>query len=482
VPENIIVAAAAQCGIKDIDAVLPAYYRDWGPFHQVMVHPAIRSHIEELTARSRKLIDKYLEQRGLFHHPRAAVIDVGWNAQIQESLYFGMLDRADRPQLFGFYLGTMLRAHWAKSAHNLVEGVLVDESDVPWHGHAAFEFIPVLEACVRAPHGTVVDHAELPDGEVTPVFKQDSEKSRQAELRDEVTIARLQTGVRCYAANYRKAVELFGFDSAQMAPYAQMTVDRLARFPTRDEALAFLPMNNIRDLGSDHIDALSRGLVDTPVWKAWRKLHTVVYQCGWRYGALAVLGLRFLQPFYAIAFRLRPMPSYDVPPATTYVAPRPTPAGEYRDRIWRGQEHVESVLPQSYEAGIKTQEQTLAELGRRTAKPVALRGLTLPLTFREALRQWLTSQAARVAWRSSKRQAMTMDGMRVRPLLYRAIYSRYPILSRKIARTAVQGLEPRPASNSTERVYQAAEKVGVGMGMLPPAAKAGPVFKHSRTG
>ena len=95
VPESIIKAAATSCGIEDIDAALPSYYLHWGPFHQVMRQPAIRLHIDSLMRRSKALIDKYLEQRGLFHQPRAAVIDVGWNAQIQENLYFGML--AARP-------------------------------------------------------------------------------------------------------------------------------------------------------------------------------------------------------------------------------------------------------------------------------------------------------------------------------------------------------------------------------------------------
>ena len=204
VPEEIIVSAASSCGIVDIDAPMPPYYLQWGPFHQVMRHPAVRSHMANLVGRSRRLTDKYLEQRGLFSQHRAAIVDVGWNAQIQENLYFGMLDRTDRPQVFGFYLGTLLRAHWTNTAHNSANRVLVDEADPCWYAHAAFEFVQVLEACVRAPHGTVVDYTESPDGEVTPLFKPDSDKSRQAELCDEVTIARLQTGMRSYAARYGK--------------------------------------------------------------------------------------------------------------------------------------------------------------------------------------------------------------------------------------------------------------------------------------
>ena len=446
VPEDITIAAAASCGIGDIDAPMPAYYLQWGPFHEVMRQPAVRLHIDNLVGRSRKLIDKYLEQRGLFRQHRAAIVDVGWNAQIQENLYFGMLDRADRPQLFGFYLGTLLRAHWTNRAHNSVNRTLVDETDACWFAHAAFEFVQVLEACVRAPHGTVIDYTESADGEVMPLFKPDSDRSRQAELRDEVTIARLQTGMRSYAARYRQAVDIFGFNDRQMLPYARQMVDRLVRFPKRDEALLFLPMNNVSDLGSDLVAPLSHGLVGTPVWKAWSKIHKVIYQSGWRYGVFAALGLRILQPVYAIMFRLR-RPADDYGMSPDYVEPVPTPSMEYRAHIWKGQEDRTPPTMQSYETEIKSHERALADLGRRTTDSMALRTLTLPLTFAEALPQWLTSKAASVAWLLKNKQALNMDGMPIRPLLYRTIYSRYPVLTRKIAQRIVRGLNATLTEN-----------------------------------
>jgi hypothetical protein len=41
-----------------------------------------------------------------------------------------------------------------------------------------------------------------------------------------------------------------------------------------------------------------------------------------------------------------------------------------------------------------------------------------------------------------------MDGMRIKPLLYRAIYSRCPTLPRKIARRLIQALPAAPAENA----------------------------------
>jgi hypothetical protein len=448
VPEEITMAAAASCGIVDIDAAMPPYYLQWGPFHQVMRHPAVRSHIENLVGRSRRLTDKYLEQRGLFRQYRAAIVDVGWNAQIQENLYFGMLDRTDRPQVFGFYLGTLLRAHWTNRAHNSVNRVLVDEADTCWYAHAAFEFVQLLEACVRAPHGTVIDYTESPDGEVVPLFKPDSDKSRQAELRDEVTIARLQTGMRSYTARYRQAVEIFGFNDRQMVPYARQMIDRLVRFPTKDEALLFLPMNNVSDLGSDLVSPLSHGLVGTPIWKARLKMHTVIKRSGWRYGVFAVLRLRVLQPVYGIMFRMRRAPD-NYAMSSGHVAPVPTPSAEYRARIWKGQEDGAPVPPQSYEAELKLNEQALADFGRRTSDSVALRALTLPLSFGEALAQWVTFQVARVAWRLRNKDSLKMDGMRIKSLLYRAIYSRCPTLPRNIARRLIQALPVALADHAT---------------------------------
>ena len=149
-----------------------------------------------------------------------------------------------------------------------------------------------------------------------------------------------------------------------MAPYARQMIDRLVRFPTKDEALLFLPMNNVSDLGSDMVSPLSHGLVGTPIWKAWSKIHTVIQRSGWRYGVFAVLRLRILQPVYGIMFRLRRAADDFVMPAG-YVTAVPTPSAEYRARIWKGWEDSAPVQPQSYEAELKSREQSLADLGRQ---------------------------------------------------------------------------------------------------------------------
>ena len=433
-PEGLIRQAAIDCGIDDIDAALPSYYLQWGPFHRVLRHTAIRNHKDELLKRSKRLIGEYLEQRGLFRRHRAAIIDVGWNAQIQENLHLGILDRPDHPQLFGMYMGTMLRAHWTKTPQNWVDAVLADESDAQWHAQAIFEFVPALEACVRAPHGTVVDHKQLPEGEVVPVFKAESELSRQAELNDELTIAQLQAGIRTYAKAYRVAADLFGFGDAQMRPYARSMADRLVRFPTRAEARVFLPINNVSDLGSDVIVSMSDGIAGMPVWKAWLNLHTIIRKSKWRYGVFAALGIPFLQPIYAILSGLRRVPRRGCSLANGDVSSLPLSSCEYRDAIWQGQEDPSQTAPQAYEAEMKVRERNLAQLGREDGPSLALRALTQPLSFREAFPPWFTSVAARAIFQCAHKPSLRMDQMGIKPLFYRAMYSRYPGFTRKVAR------------------------------------------------
>ncbi len=434
-PVDLISWVASTCGINDIDAALPSDYLQWGPFHQALRHPAICLHIDELVERSRRLIGTYLEQRGLFRQHRAAIIDVGWNAQIQENLYFGMLNRVDRPQLFGFYLGTLLRAEWTKSAHNCVTGILASEEKANWHGHAAFEFVSVLEACVRAPHGTVIDHTESLDGEVTPTFRPDSEKSRQVELENELTIAQLQSGMRTFTSRYRQAAELFGFDPTQTAPYARLVLDRLVRFPTKEEASVFLPINNVSDLGSSDVWSLSPGLIGTPLWKAWSNLFSILKKSKWRYGSFAVLKLRFLQPLYAIAMRFHLTQRVQPLSQRRLIAPEPMSSSQYREQVWHGMENNSPLSPQVYELELKAHERALADLGRKAAESVLLCELTQPLSFQEALLPWVTSQIARFAWRVVKRDRLEQDAMKIRPIFFRAIYSRYPRLVRGTART-----------------------------------------------
>jgi predicted HAD superfamily hydrolase len=434
-PMELLSEVASTCGIHDINAALPSHYLQWGAFHQVLRHTAIRSYIDELVGRSHRLIGTYLEQRGLFRQHRAALIDVGWNAQIQENLYFGMLDRVDRPQLFGFYLGTMLRADWTRNAHNCVTGILASEERVNWHSHAAFEFVSVLEACVRAPHGTVIGHTESLDGEVTPSFRPDTEKSRQVELENELMIAQLQTGMRAFTSRYRQAADLFGFEPTQTVPYARLVLDRLVRFPTKEEASVFLPINNVSDLGSSDVWSLSPGLIGMPLWKAWFELFSIVKKSKWRYGSFAVLKLRFLQPLYAISVRFHTAKQGQSLSQVGLVAPEPTPSDYYREQVWHGIESDSPPPPQAYELELKEHERALADLGRKAAEPIPLRELTLPLSFREALLPWVTSQIAQLAWRVMKRDRLEKDAMKIRPILFREIYSRYPRLVRGAART-----------------------------------------------
>ena len=157
-----------------------------------------------------------------------------------------------------------------------------------------------------------------------------------------------------------------------MMPYAQMTLDRLVRFPTREEALLFLPMNNVSDLGSDLVAPLSRGLVDTPLWKAWLKLPAVLYRSSWRYGALAVVGLRFLQPLYALFSHAR---GEIAAPAGGLMRAAAHFRGGRSRVLWQGRQSSEPVRAQAYEE-LKLHQQFWPIFGgaRRT---VRLRSLTL---------------------------------------------------------------------------------------------------------
>jgi hypothetical protein len=51
-------------------------------------------------------------------------------------------------------------------------------------------------------------------------------------------------------------------------------------------------------------------------------------------------------------------------------------------------------------------------------------------------------------WRLRNKSPLKMDGMRIKPLLYRAIYSRCPTLSRKIARRLIHALPATLAENA----------------------------------
>lgn len=245
-----VEALAARNGIADANAPLPSPLTDYPPLLRLIDDPELQDHIAALNRDAKEHLHAYLQQTGWFDHERIAVVDIGWGGQIQDSLYSSLRTMAQRPQIHGFYLGANAHAVMRNCEENRIEGLLADYRRPNWSSFAAFEFVFAFEAASRAPHGTTIGYCTTPAGDIAPMFKADDTPSRRAEAADDGFIALLQSGILDYAARYAECAAILRWRGEDMLPYARTMIERLVRFPTRQEAAWWMRLSNVADLGS----------------------------------------------------------------------------------------------------------------------------------------------------------------------------------------------------------------------------------------
>lgn len=193
----------------------------------------------------RELLDEYLSGRG-FWGPgqRVALVDIGWRGTIADNLRQAFGGRSDFPQLCGWYFGWRGRTDAAHSSAELDEvlldeGLLFDARRDPTISAAAAQCLPLWEEAAKAPHGVTLGYART-ETEVVPVFADSRHPGRAAEIQSQPVLAAMQRGILDFAAAYADAIAWMGYSSADMLPFAQAVVCRIACLPRRSEARRLL--------------------------------------------------------------------------------------------------------------------------------------------------------------------------------------------------------------------------------------------------
>ncbi len=430
VPESRLMEIAAEYGVKDIDQRLPPFFLSWPPFYRMLEAPEIADHAKETSKRARGLFIDYLGQLGFFGCSRVALVDIGWSGQIQDSLYAALADVDKRPQILGMYMGVRSSAHMRKAPGSWIEGLLCDGGKLNWHANAALEFVQLFEVVPRAHHGTVLGYRrDETGGRVQPVLREDSDPARQAEMKDDATVALLQTGVLAYGARYRDFVRIVGAMGKDSIGYAAATVDRLVRFPTKVEASWFLGMKNVSDLGSSEVISLGaeHSRMHSMQW-AWR-LRSLMRSSLWRYGVLSFAFRPVLQGLYALrmALHLTPRRSESLVRGNVWsrelaISDDP-PARVDASRVARNRLPVERQSEDRY-------RQVLAEANRsRATCPAEQR--TGPLSVRELTASYLTYLASAQMLRLRGRHPVAYGSISMRAAVSRYLAG-YPVAVRML--------------------------------------------------
>ncbi len=278
---------ATKYGLLDIKAVLPHFYLFWTPFINFINDKELQALVYEKYLQAKQLLMELLKQEGFFEAGKVAIIDVGWGGQIQENIYQAVKEESNKPDILGLYMATNLNAHTRKTPDNWMEWVISDEAHLDWDGFATFDFVQSFEAIARAPHATVVEY-QRQNGRIQPVFKDDSEISRQAEIEDDQNVLGLmQQGIMEYARYYKQGIQIFNATASDTIPYAKTKISTAIRFPSKLDATYLLSLRNSSDLGMNDILALGSNEKTTKF--SLNKMKQLIRSSFWGYGTAANL-------------------------------------------------------------------------------------------------------------------------------------------------------------------------------------------------
>lgn len=387
------------------DAVLssPAFLR-------LFAHPMLQKAAKQRYETVGKLLHDYLVQQGFFSAHRVAVVDLGWSAQIQESLALGAMRHPAAPQIFGFYLGLTSLAHHRRTDQSLLESLVCEVSNCDWNSSMALHVPAILEAAVRAPHGTVVGYERLADGTVFPKFKSDDAPSRKAEKSNEIMIALFQEGIRAYVHKYAQAVDHLGLVAEQTIPYAHEMIQRLLRFPDVTEATWLLGLKNVADLGSEKL--IQMGHTGRTVSRlnllGWRR---ATWKTAWHHGTLALYAGRFGQSVGALVADVKRFPQRAIAMPQNRAPDKPglpTNVGKLLPHV---------PPPTDFEAVARLRAQQLSLWAPLVRPKVDMAPLTQPLDLQHVLLSKTLFRMARVVARLRCRHDITQGGLHIWPYL-----------------------------------------------------------------
>ena len=194
--------------------------------------PRFQAMVAEAATLQTGLLADYLSQEQLGTDDTTLLVDIGWQATIQQALNRAFAGTSVFKPLPGCYLGL-----WPGDAKGLAvpaTGLLGDgfvrrslRESAPWQ--AAL----LLEPICRAAHGTVLGYARDSAGRVLPQLDESS-PARQSELEAQTSAEVIRQGVLDYIAQTALAVEI-PEPARRLRRRAQWQLLRLAWLPTSVE-------------------------------------------------------------------------------------------------------------------------------------------------------------------------------------------------------------------------------------------------------
>ena len=213
---------------------------------------AVQAIIRRSGQQHRQLLERYLQQIGFFAQRKVAMVDIGWNGTIQRFLKEAFGHRSDFPVIHGYYFAFVPKMYSDFGADNFCEGILHDSRRGNACERIPAEFEEIFEQGARSWEGTTVGYQEV-DGRIEPLLKAINTRDRQAELRSNPLVSRLQEGILHHWEHFRAIQTLTGYNSQQLLPYVHGLLERAIVYPTHEEIRELTQLVHTEDFGHDHV-------------------------------------------------------------------------------------------------------------------------------------------------------------------------------------------------------------------------------------
>lgn len=298
-PEDELRPLAAEHGFSDFAEPI----HDWADsrLQNFLKDPVVQEIVQQAGRKNRDLLQRYLEQVGLFAHQRVALIDIGWNGTVQKFLKQAFGGREDFPAINGYYFAFVPKMYTDFGDNNVAEGIVHDMRRGNPCERIPAEFEEVFEQGARSQEATTIAYREH-QGTVLPVLKPDSAPDRQAELQCNVTVGWMQDGVLHHWEHFRAIQKITGYSSEDLLPYVYGLLERAVVYPTREETQALTQLAHTEDFGHDHVLDLGSQPVRWRDLLRPKRLLQRLEVSAWRYALFSGMPTGFANFAFRVAY------------------------------------------------------------------------------------------------------------------------------------------------------------------------------------
>ena len=295
---------AEDCGFGHIEEVI-VLPRDKIKLQKFIDHPEFKGRFTRKRNSQREILKEYLKQFGFWDVDRTTIVDIGWDGTIQEALSLAFKDQNNLPRIDGYYMALLGRTAYpcAETSKSKLHGIFYDyrfNNDRTGIGR----FTELFEASARAPHGTTLGYNKGPDGFVSPVLDESKNATRNSELKDTRFLVSVQAGILDYVDHYINWIPFQDQSPKTHAKFILSQIDRLTRFPTRNEASLFKGLTLIDDFEGTRAMPKASKLFDIIISKNKdnSRKNSIIWPEG-DYAAIEFPGMQYLFNVYRAIFK-----------------------------------------------------------------------------------------------------------------------------------------------------------------------------------